>query len=501
VKRLLIVVVAMIGGLVLLAQPASAHPLGNFTVNRASHLVVGVDSLRVEHLQDLAEVPTAQAKPRIDGDLTRWAQQTCADAADAMSVSVAGRDVPLEVDTAEAALLPGQAGLAVARVDCGLVGEYAALHGEASVTFRDGAAPDRLGWREVTAVGDRTTFLASDVPPESPSQGLRAYPPDLLRSPLDQRAAQLLVRPGGPAAATGPAAEKPTAALGPLVRGTDRLTAAFGSLVGGRSLTAPFLLLAALAAAGLGAAHALAPGHGKTVMACYLAGRSEGSLRSAATIGATVTATHTAGVLLLGLLITAGTTVVPAAAYPWLTAVSGALIVGVGVTLLREARRSHGHHHQHHHHAPERELVHAGADSNEHGPGPGPGPGHEHGREHGQHHHATTPSRRGIVAMGLAGGLLPSPSALVVFLGATALGKAWFGVLLVVAFGAGMALTLMATGLLVLHAGRRLSRAMARRRLPAWWATLAGRLPLGTATVVGLLGTFIAIQGLSGAFS
>ena len=94
-----------------------------------------------------------------------------------------------------------------------------------------------------------------------------------------------------------------------------------------------------MAALALGAAHAVAPGHGKTVMAFYLSGRREGALRSAATVGATVTATHTAGVLALGLLVSAGTAFVPARVYPWLSVVSGLLVVAVGLTLLRAARR------------------------------------------------------------------------------------------------------------------------------------------------------------------
>jgi nickel/cobalt transporter (NicO) family protein len=110
---------------------------------------------------------------------------------------------------------------------------------------------------------------------------------------------------------------------------------------------------------------------------------------------------------------------------------------------------------------------------------------------------AGTDPRRGLVAMGLAGGLLPSPSALVVLLSATALGRAWFGVLLVVAFGAGMAVTLMATGLLVLHAGQRLTRAMSGRRAPRWALLLARRLPLATAAAVCALGGLITAQGLT----
>ena len=126
----------------------------------------------------------------------------------------------------------------------------------------------------------------------------------------------------------------------------DRATAAFTALVGERSLSPGFALVALLLAVGLGAAHALAPGHGKTVMAAYLVGL-RGTLRQAATIGATVTLTHTAGVLLLGLVLTTSRAVASERVYPWLGLGSGLLLAGVGIGLLVRARPGHGHPHPH----------------------------------------------------------------------------------------------------------------------------------------------------------
>ena len=95
--------------------------------------------------------------------------------------------------------------------------------------------------------------------------------------------------------------------------------------------------------------------------------------------------------------------------------------------------------------------------------------------------------------MGFAGGLLPSPSAIVVLLGANALGHAWFGVLLVLAYGAGLAVTLVSIGMLVSGSGRLLAR-----RLPSLRALAASRLlPAATAALVVLLGVGLAARSLA----
>ena len=258
--------------------------------------------------------------------------------------------------------------------------------------------------------------------------------------------------------------------------GVDRATAAFTALVGERSLSPGFALVALLLAVGLGAAHALAPGHGKTVMAAYLVGL-RGTLRQAATIGATVTLTHTAGVLLLGLVLTTSRAVASERVYPWLGLGSGLLLAGVGIGLLVRARPGHGHPHPHEH----------------------PDPDHPHPHDH-DHHHGGVPGAgrplgwRGLVALGLAGGLVPSPSAVVVLLGGIALGQAWFGVALVLAYGLGMAATLTGVGLLLAHLRTRMDR---RLRVPA--GSVLGRigrlLPAVTASVIVLVGLGLAASG------
>jgi nickel/cobalt exporter len=236
----------------------------------------------------------------------------------------------------------------------------------------------------------------------------------------------------------------------------------------------------------LGALHALAPGHGKTVMAAYLLGQ-RGGLRQALLVGLTVTATHTAGVLALGVVLSASTSLAPERLYPWLGLASGVLLTSIGVSLLRAALRR-------------RLQRHAAEPPHQHG--------HDHEHMHGpQRDHSAERQPlgwRGLVSMGFAGGLVPSPSALVVLLGAIALHRAWFGVLLVVAYGAGMAATLTGAGLLLVLARAALDRRAAAGHPagtgPRRWrlATLTQALPPLTAAVIVVVGVFLAVRGAAG---
>ncbi|MER6619082.1 nickel transporter [Streptomyces sp. NPDC000931] len=474
------------------AGTAGAHPLGNFTVNRYDGLVAAPGELRVHHVEDLAEIPATQAGPdieRLGGDA--WARQRCATAARDSEARVDGRVVPLTVRAAHARVRPGQAGLDTLRVECRLTAPLP--EGETvGLRFRGAGASSGPGWREITARGDRTTLTASDVPESSSSGGLTRYPEKLLSSPADTRTASLRIRPGGPALAeTGEEADAPASAV--LPRGADRWTRALDDLVARRDLTAGLAALALLIAVGLGAMHALAPGHGKTLMAATAAARGgRARLRDVLPMAASVTVTHTLGVVALGLLVTAGSAAAPSV-IAWLGIASGALVTLAGASLVRRAlrHRNHTHHHDHGH-------------GHEHGHEHGHPHGHTHTHTHGgrAHTHPTAPTLRGTVLLGFAGGLVPSPSAVVVLVGAAALGQAWFGLLLVVAYGVGLALTLTAAGYAVVKAGSGVTRLLARR--PRWtaapWATLVRRsAPLGSAFVVVALGAGLVFRGAASA--
>ena len=452
------------------------HPLGNFTVNQYDGLVAAPHQLRIDHVQDLAEIPAAQV---LEGgaDLTGWATRTCATASRIFQITESGRQVRATVRAAVARTRPGQAGLPTLRLECAMTAPLANLPGGVAVSFRDPGAADHVGWHEITAAGDGMTVSRSDVPAASRSARLTAYPKDMLSSPLDQRSASFTVTPGGPALVAGPAASNGAARV--LPRGVDRLTQSFTDLVARRHLTPVFSLLALLIAVMLGAIHALAPGHGKTIMAAQAISRGRRGLRDILTLGLTVTVTHTLGVLVLGLLVAGGSSIVTPGLFPWLGAASGALVALTGCTLLRRALRprpadSHGHSHGHGH-------------SHSHG--------HGHGDSHG-HPRVDMPRRGTVLIMGFAGGLMPSPSAIVVLLGAVALGHAWFGVLLVLAYGLGLALTLTGIGVFITGSGRWLAA-----RMP-WLRDQAHRIPArlvpaGSAALVVLLGVGLAVRSLA----
>ncbi|MFF9174679.1 nickel transporter [Streptomyces sp. NPDC014793] len=532
-------------GLALLpAAAASAHPLGNFTVNRYDGLVAAPGRLLVDHVEDLAEIPATQAGPAVRRlGLGAWVERRCAEAAGDSALTVAGRATALTPAGARARLRPGQAGLHTLRLECRFTaplpkGEPVALG------FRGAAADGGPGWREITARGDRMTLTATDVPARSVSHELTTYPKDLLSSPADATGASLRVRPGGPALASE-RQDAPGAAV--LPRGADRWTRALDDLVARHDLTLGFAVLALLIAVALGALHALAPGHGKTLMAATAAARGGRSrLRDVLPLAASVTVTHTLGVVALGLLVTAGSAATPSV-IAWLGMAGGALVLAAGAGLVRRAWRDrvraralprarpvprerplvlvgadeeaagaghphpdhphpdhhhdghhdHGHHDhghrphdRHHRHHPDEEHHHAHHD----------GVVHTHGGH--THSHPTAPTLRGTILLGFAGGLVPSPSAVVVLVGAAALGKAWFGLLLVVAYGAGLALTLTAAGFAVVRLGSGVARVLDRR--PRWTShPLTGlvrrTLPLASALVVVALGAGLLLKGAASA--
>lgn len=230
-------------------------------------------------------------------------------------------------------------------------------------------------------------------------------------------------------------------------------------------LGAGILLIGMAVAFGLGAVHALSPGHGKTIVAAYLVG-ARGTPKHAIFLGGMVTFTHTISVFLLGLVtLYLSEFVLPDKITPVLGAISGVSIVWIGAMLFfkrLKAARAHGHtHHHHHHHDHEHhhdhdhEHAHVHAHEHHH---------HDHDHEHGVlvhdhgdgHAHSHVPqgdiTLGSLIALGASGGLVPCPSAMVLLLSAIALGRVGLGLLLLVAFSLGLAGVLMAIGLVVLYA-------------------------------------------------
>ncbi len=244
------------------------------------------------------------------------------------------------------------------------------------------------------------------------------------------------------------------------------------------------ILFAFLIASVLGAFHALEPGHGKTLVAAYLIG-SRGTAKHALLLGLIVTASHTAAVYLLGgIVLYASEYVVPEKLYPWLALASGVMILILGIMLfLRRLRMKDAAHHHHHHSHHDHEHLHHPAQSH----------AHDLHNAHGHFHHHLTVSSRELLTLGISGGIVPCPAALVVLLSAVSLHRIGFGLLLIVAFSLGLAAVLIAIGLLIVYAGRAMSQLHDNGQLITRW------LPLASSAFIVLFGIGLTWQALASA--
>lgn len=499
---------------ILVPSIAAAHPLGNFTINHYSRVELGPDQLRIRYVLDLAEIPTFQAMPSLDSDgngavseaeKRAFADRQLATLTPNLHLALNGTRVPLRVTSSELELLPGQGGLQTTRIaawlDSPSAGPLLTEAGKSGnpvrLELRDDNGPGRPGWREMLVRAEGIAVQGTDgaaVPATDVSDELRAYPEEMLAGPLNVRRLSVSAIPLGAVMQEGNVAESADAGSQEsasatfsqsLARSGDR----FAELITSTTVSPAIVLLALLTAVALGSMHALSPGHGKTIVGAYLVG-SRGTASHALFLGVTVTIVHTAGVFAL-LLVTlfASQYVLPEQVFPWMSLVSGALVLAVGLSLLRQrlisvrsTRPSSI--------TPDRAPL-----------------THHHG--FGSHTHAvpgvdgSPVTWRTLLLLGVSGGLLPCPSAVVLGLGAIALDRVLYGLVLITAFSAGLAATLMAIGLVMVYSGR----AAGRLRLLEKWEGSDGRsarlvraarfLPVISSGVVALAGlalTFEAVQ-------
>jgi nickel/cobalt transporter (NicO) family protein len=460
------------------AAPAQAHPLGNLSTNHLSQVRISDGRIEVRYILDQAEIPTFQEQRRADRDgdgkvtgaeRARLLERKVAEIAPALYLRADGRSVALGAPRqARLTFPPGQSGLSLTRV----VGTFEArlADGAGRVELRDGTYPGKPGWKAIQVLPGEGTDVRSSVAASDPTAGLRRYPKDLLESPPDERRASFRVSAGS-GRVTAPDGRRGGDAAG------DRALDGFaGALTSGDAHG--FLVLFLLAGAlGWGALHALSPGHGKAMVAGYLVG-ARGTPRHALILGLTVTATHTVSVFALGLVtLFASQYVLPEQLYPWLAIASGLMVVAIGLWVMRSRYRrwralraqAEGEGGDHHHH------------------------GHDHGHHH--HHHPEGPiTMRGLLALGVSGGIVPCPSALVVLIAAISQHRVGLGMALILAFSVGLAATLTAVGLAVLYGGRLIARLRPERRLMG--GRLVGALPAVSATVIVLAGTLITLRAI-----
>jgi ABC-type uncharacterized transport system, permease component len=468
------------------ATAASAHPLGNFTINLYSGIQVVPGEIRIDYVVDMAEIPTFQAMPSIDtdGDGTAsaaeqeaWAETTAPTFVRNLTLTVDGAPVSLEVRSATMRFRDGQGGLPILRFEGVFAGPVART---GAIVYRDENDADHIGWREITAVGeDGEAISGANVPTTSVSDALLAYPQDLLSSPLHVTSMHASFAPG-----VSSGASDQTTAESATGSGTDAArpgvdTSPFSSLVDNHGIV--LVLLGFALAIAFGAWHALLPGHGKTLMAAYMVG-SEAKVRQAVAVGSAVAIMHTASVLALGVLvISLEQTFRPETLYPWLGLLSGVVAIGLGAYLLigrlsawSEARQLQAHDASH-------EAGHDHLHDHVHSDDP------EHGHSHALPAGVSLTSRRGLLALALAGGILPSPSALIVMLGAINAHRVGYGLGLIVAFSVGLALALIVVSLGALRA-----RAAMAKRLSSSWGRL---VPVLSASAIVGVGLFLAVRG------
>jgi len=478
--------------------PADAHPLGNFTVNRYSRLELYSDAVRIRYVLDMAEIPAFQEEPEIDvngdGELTpteneAYLGRNSDEIVGNLRLTANGSEIQPAVLSSEISYPEGQAGLRTMRISLLL---HAPVSGSSvEIAYSDDNYADRVGWKEIVVRPAAGVALStSAAASEDLSAELTSYPDDLLASPLDVTSASVSFVPGDGAKA--PAAVMPAAAPD---EAPSRAGGGFASLIDTDDMTLPVMVLSLLLALGFGAIHALEPGHGKTFVAAYFVG-VRGTVRQALALGMIVATTHTIGVLAIGLLTLFGSQyILPEKLYPYLSLASGLMILTLGVRLI--AARAGGWR------AARRFLAAVRRDAHGH---------HDHRHDHDHHHsHEAVPGAppwKSLLALGLADGLTPSPSALVVLLAAVSLDRIGLGVLLILAFSVGLALVLTLVSLALLYARSFLHWLSERRGVResnsgAGWLSGAGsatvlRLaPLGGAVALLAVGAVLTARALT----
>ncbi|HEY7304817.1 MAG TPA: sulfite exporter TauE/SafE family protein [Bryobacteraceae bacterium] len=497
--------------LLICAAPLFAHPMGNFSVSHYAKLQATARGVTVRYVLDLAEIPTFEllhawklerSSPQPELEIRAAAQAR--EWLNNLVVTGNSKRLHATLKSARLVIADGAGGLPIMRIT-------AEAHIQATsgtLTYEDRNYPDRAGWKEIVIEGAAGVTLRKVSQTSADlSKALTQYPPDpTIAPPQDLRAklewsitgkpvsqpdiariAQPHSVPAAPAPATMTARAAPPGAV---VRG-DFLS----RLLRGGELTPWMLLIAIGSAFVLGAGHALTPGHGKTIVAAYLVG-SRGTLRHAAFLGAMVTFTHTIAVFALGLAtLFLFRYIVPEKITQALGVISGLCIVFVGSWMLYKRTamaghtHAHGHDHgghDHHHHEHAHDHHHHHHHNGDH---------HQHEHHHHGHAHSHVPdelSWGSLVVLGASGGLVPCESALVLLLGAVAIGRVGLGLLLLVSFSLGLALVLMLIGVVVLYA-RNLLPETKRTAASSFfrWVSIASP---AVVIVVGLVMTGVSLR-------
>ncbi len=455
--------------LLALCTTADAHPLGNFTSNHLTRLTYASGALLIHYVLDDAEIPTFSLLRSLDAAgrpsppaLDRWGRLHAVEVENELSLSVDGTPAALQLVNSTVALRPGAAGLSTLYFTADY--RVALPHGATHVAFADATLPGHIGWRDVVV-----------SPASEPTDELRRYPNALIGSPRDVTAVELTL--DGTQIARIARHTPAEVADAPAQGRMNDLAAVLA-----RNLSDPLVLLGALLiAAGLGALHALEPGHGKTLLAISLVG-ARATVSQALILASALTFAHTAGVIAFGIVVLAfARWIVPEQIYPWIALVSGIAVAVLGANALaRELRRrrrqraeTRAERHARAAAAAFAALAHDHATMDD----------EAHARAHAIGGTAPLTFRTAVMAAA-AGNLAPCPAALVVLLAAIATHRIGAGLILIVAFSLGLALTLTLLGIAVVQGAAWLTRRPA-------FDQIARHAPLGTATIMCAIGAWM----------
>ncbi len=488
--------------LLLNASIGAAHPLGNTSVNLYERVDVGAQEISIRFVLDISEFPALRERAFADtnddgavddAETTAYLDGFWQYLEPLLKLVVDDQPVPIHRVQQRLSFPPGQGGLSLMRAEYDLSATQPAqtAGGEVAASLTETAFDGVPGWHEmIVRAANGVTLVQSSVPETDVTNELTAYPPELLTAPLSVREADFTYRVDQPSATPVPTANSPaTAAPSTIEPGTGpRPTDPMISLLGQRLDW--FSTLAGLVlASALGAIHALTPGHGKTLVAAYLVG-TRANVSQGLWLGGTVAVTHTAGIFVLGLATLAFTQlVVPERVVGWLSVATGVLIVALGAVFVWRSQQLQAT-------LEPVPVIASGASkrakraqSNPHRHGPA---GHTH-----THDAELTPElkRRDVAVLGVVGGLVPSGSALILLLSAVALNEIAYGLLLIVAFGVGMAAVLagVSTGIVFLRKSAVMGwerwRDPRLRRIAVWLPTVSGLLVVS-------LGLFLTLDAL-----
>jgi len=474
------------------ASRVIAHPMGNFSINHYAHFTIGPGELALRYVLDMAEIPTVAERRRMNLDTSGKITETEKNAylsseirelRSKLTLSVSDGSPQWMLGDEKLEFKPGAGGLDTMRLTFTLTTRLPRLQsGGRLVVYSDANFLERTGWKEIVATADPGVALLHCTASLADRSGeLTNYPVDPALAPPQQTNAEftMVAVAGDPAIAKridSTALRNSLAAGSTAVkytRGARTPRDAFTQAISSRKLTSSVVLASLAIAFMFGALHALSPGHGKTMVAAYLVG-ARGTIRHAVFLGAVITLTHTLGVFALGLFMLMATQyVVPDRLYTPISVASGALIMCVGAGLLWQ----HG-----------TRWMAERRDSAEYGD--------ELSWDNEYATAALLPdqasaSLRSLIALGITGGALPCPSALVVMLGAIALHRIAFGMALIGAFSLGLACVLTGIGILVVRISGSLQRKSSHGHL-----TL--RLQALSAALVTLVGVCLVMRALNG---